>query len=215
MITAALRSLSHGGRGSFRPVLHLATARFSDAGSSAGQQKSEQESQTQTSAEEASKGKEDPTAALQTEVKSLKDQLLRSYAEGENIRRIAARDVENARSYAISSFAKATLDIADDIDRALSAVPEDKRNTDDPVLKQLVMGLELTQKNLTKTLGQFGVAKFGQVGDKFDPNVHDALFRIPDATNPDTIGQVVKMGYKIKDRVLRPAQVGARVKPDQ
>lgn len=58
------------------------------------------------------------------------------------------------------------------------------------------------------------MVKYGAVGDKFDPNLHDALFRIPDANEPDTVGQIVKVGYKIKDRVLRPAQVGARVKPD-
>ncbi|RYG63439.1 nucleotide exchange factor GrpE, partial [archaeon] len=143
MITAALRSLNRGPK--FRPILKLATARFSDGSNGTSQQKSEQSpAEAQAASEEAGKSgsKEDPTVALQSEIKSLKDQVLRSYAEGENIRRIAARDVENARSYAISSFAKATLDIADDIDRALSAVPEDKRNTDDPVLKQLVMGLE-------------------------------------------------------------------------
>jgi molecular chaperone GrpE len=63
-------------------------------------------------------------------------------------------------------------------------------------------------------LGNFGVVRYGEVGDKFDPNIHEALFRIPDTSAPDTIGQIVKVGYKIKDRVLRPAQVGARVKPE-
>jgi molecular chaperone GrpE len=156
----------------------------------------------------------DTIATLQNEIKSLKDQLLRSYAEGENIRRIAARDVDNSRAYAVSSFAKATLDIADDLDRALSVVPAEHRQSSDPVLSQLVVGIELTHKNLSKILGQFGVVKYGTVGDKFDPNIHEALFKIPDAAEPDTVGQIVKMGYKIKDRVLRPAQVGARIKPE-
>lgn len=172
-------------------------------------------------------------AGLNNEIKHLKDQLLRSYAEGENIRRIAHRDVDNAKSYSVSSFAKATLDIADDLDRALAVVPVEKKASADPTLAQLVEGIELTHKNLAKVqylldpslllrdssdplqaLAQFGVVKYGAVGEKFDPNKHEALFRIPDAANPDTVGQVVKVGYMIKDRVLRVAQVGARVKPD-
>lgn len=92
----------------------------------------------------------DVIAGLQNEIKNLKDQLLRSYAEGENIRRIAQRDVDNARSYAVSSFAKATLDIADDLERAIAVVPVEKKTSGDPVLTQLVLGIELTQKNLGK-----------------------------------------------------------------
>lgn len=164
-------------------------------------------------------GEQGPTheaqlAKLQEEVKDLKDQVLRAYAESENTRRIAHRDVENARAYANSSFAKAVLEVSDDLERALSVVPVDKRNQADKTMKTLIDGIEMTEKNLQKILGKFGIVKFGEVNDKFDPNIHDALFQIPDANSEaDTVGQIVKMGYKIKDRVLRPAQVGTRVKP--
>eukprot|EP01039_Chlorochromonas_danica_P000412 gene412-445_t len=187
---------------------------FSDEAKTGAAAESKKEEEIEPPQGGESKADADVIAGLQNEIKNLKDQLLRSYAEGENIRRIAQRDVDNARSYAVSSFAKATLDIADDLDRAIAVVPVEKKTTGDPVLTQLVLGIELTQKNLSKTLAQFGVVKYGAVGDKFDPNFHDALFRIPDANEPDTVGQIVKVGYKIKDRVLRPAQVGARVKPD-
>lgn len=153
-------------------------------------------------------------ASLKNEIKNMKDQVLRAYAEAENTRRIAHRDVENARAYANTSFAKAMLDIADDLERAMGVVTPEKRAAADASLKSLIDGIEMTDKNLHKVFGKFGVSKYGTVGEKFDPNVHEALFRIPDAANPDTVGQVVKLGYMIKDRVLRPAQVGARIKPD-
>lgn len=157
----------------------------------------------------------DEVTKLQNEVKSLKDQLLRQYAEGENIRRIAARDVDNARTYANTSFAKALLEIADDLERALLTVPEEKKkNSGEPILDNLVAGIEMTDKNLQKVFKKFGVVKYGAVDEKFDPNIHEALFQVPDATKEaGTIAQIVKIGYKINDRVLRPAQVGARVKP--
>lgn len=160
--------------------------------------------------------KEDKTEKLEAEIKNLKDQLLRAYAESENTRRIAQRDVENARQYSASSFAKALLEVADDLDRALSTVPAEKRKTGDAVFDNLIIGIEMTEKNMQKVLRQFGVVKFAAVGDKFDPNLHDALFQVPPAEDrkENTIANIIKHGYMIKDRVLRPAQVGACVKQD-
>jgi molecular chaperone GrpE len=153
-------------------------------------------------------------AKLEAELKDMKDHLMRSLAEGENIRRIAHRDVDQARAYANTSFAKAMLDISDDLERALSVVPADYKDRADHTMQTLVEGIEMTEKNLQKVFGKFGVVRYGAVNEKFDPNVHEALFQIPDAANEaDTVGQVVKTGYKIKDRVLRPAQVGTRFKP--
>lgn len=169
---------------------------------------------------EGEKSDTDVVGSLQNEIKNLKDQVLRSYAEGENIRRIAHKDVENARTYANTSFAKAMLDIADDLERALSVVSPDQKkslnesNKVDKTLMTLVSGIEMSEKNLQKIFSRFGVVRYGAVDDKFDPNIHEALFRIPDSEKPDTVGQIVKTGYKINDRVLRPAQVGARVKSD-
>lgn len=155
----------------------------------------------------------DEKAALQAEVKELKERVLRSLAEEENVRRIAKRDVDNAHAYANVSFAKAMLEVADDLERALSNIPAEKKNSDDNTLKSLIQGIEMTDKNLGKIFSKFGIIKYGKVDEHFDPNFHDALYQIPDANKPGTIGQVVKSGYKIKDRVIRAAQVGARTEP--
>jgi len=159
-----------------------------------------------------SKSTEDPTVALQEEIRDLKEKYMRSLAEEENVRRIAKKDVENAHAYANTSFAKAMLDVADDLERALAVVPPG--GSEDSTLTSLVEGIQMTDKNLHKIFNKFGVVQYGKVGEAFDPNLHDALFQIPDKENPpDTIGQIVKTGYKLKDRVIRAAQVGTRVAP--
>ena len=154
---------------------------------------------------------------LQKDLKDMKDQLLRSYAEEENVRRIAKKDIENAKEYSNNKFASAMLDVADNLERAMSTVPANKRDgssTVDPSFKVLVDGLELTEKELQKTFVSFGVVKFGAIGDAFDPAFHEALFQIPDPKREaGKIGQVLKSGYKLKGRVLRAAQVGTVIKP--
>lgn len=162
-------------------------------------------------------------AAYEKEIKGLKDQLLRSYAEEENVRRIARRDVDNAKAYANSSFAKSMLEVADDLERGLSVIPVEKRTAadTDPMLVSLIEGLEMTEKNLQKIFAKYKVVKYGQVDEIFNPELHDALFQVPDPTKPNgTIAQIIKCGYKLNDRVIRPAEVGTRsggpdpVKPD-
>jgi len=152
---------------------------------------------------------------LQKEVKELKDQVIRSYAEEENVRRIAKRDVENAKAYANEKFAKSMLDVADNLERALQAIPSDKKDDkEDPVLNNLAQGIVLTEKNLQKIFLQHNLVKYGTIGDAFNPDLHDALFNIPDPNKtPNTIGQILKSGYKLKDRTLRAAQVGCYVAP--
>lgn len=148
---------------------------------------------------------------LEAQVKEMKDQLLRSYAEQENIRRIAQKDVSNAKAFAITSFAKSLLDTSDNLTRALDAVPqeyrEDKENH--AVLATLFEGIKMTDDGLTKAFEKNGLKKFGAVGDKFDPNMHEALFEYPDNNmEAGTIGQVMKVGFSLKERVIRPAEVG-------
>ena len=157
---------------------------------------------------------------LEQEIKDGKDKLLRSYAEEENVRRIARKDVDDARAYSVSSFAKSLLDVADNLDRALAATPADKMTGEqaENTLKALVEGVELTNKELGKVFNKYGLTKFGAVGDVFDPNRHDALYNIPITGSeevppvPGTIGQIVKVGYQLKDRVVRAAEVGAYMK---
>jgi molecular chaperone GrpE len=109
------------------------------------------------------------------------------------------------------------LDIADNLERALSAVPQDKvASSTEPGLKVLLEGVEMTEKSLQKVFAKFGIVKYGAVGDVFDPALHEALFRITDPTKEaGKIGNVLKTGYKLNDRVIRAAEVGTIVHPEQ
>ncbi|KAL3791977.1 hypothetical protein ACHAW5_002622 [Stephanodiscus triporus] len=156
---------------------------------------------------------EDPKIAqLESQIKDLKDNLLRSLAEQENTRRIAARDVANAKSFAIASFAKSLLDTSDNLSRALDAVPPEMRDDREnhPILANLYEGICMTDDGLTKAFEKNGLSKFGTRGEKFDPNMHDALFEYPDPTGvaPGHVGQVMKVGFMLNNRVIRPAEVG-------
>ncbi|KAL3823768.1 hypothetical protein ACHAXA_004861 [Cyclostephanos tholiformis] len=158
-------------------------------------------------------GEDDKIAQLESQIKDLKDSLLRSLAEQENTRRIAARDVANAKSFAITSFAKSLLDTSDNLSRALDAVPPDMRydRVDHPILANLYEGISMTDDGLNKAFEKNGLMKFGSRGEKFDPNLHDALFEYKDATSdvaPGHIGQVMKVGFMLNNRVIRPAEVG-------
>ncbi len=150
-------------------------------------------------------------AALETEKADLKDQLLRALAEQENIRSIARRDVQSATQFAVTKFAKSLLDVSDNLERALEAVPEDMRSDTEnhAVLASLYEGISMTESQLHKSFGANKLAAFGAPGDLFDPNKHDAMFEYEDETKEaGTVGQVMKRGYVLNDRVIRPAQVG-------
>jgi molecular chaperone GrpE len=147
--------------------------------------------------------------ALTKEVAEAKDRMLRTLAEMENLRKRTAREVADARTYGISGFARDVLDIADNLQRALDAVPAEAKASADPGLKALIEGVELTERSLHNALEKNGVRKFDPAGEKFDPNVHQAMYEIPDPSVPaGTIAQVVQAGYMIGERILRPALVG-------
>ena len=153
---------------------------------------------------------EEKIVELEETVKGEKDRVLRAYAEMENVRRIAKNDVSNAREYANQSFAKGLLDVADNLERALGSVEEKDVSKESPLLKTLLEGVSMTDKELKKVFQKHGVSQYAAVGDVFDPELHDALFQYQDPEKEaGTIGQVIKTGFKYKDRVLRPAQVGA------
>ena len=146
---------------------------------------------------------------LTKEVADSKDRMLRTLAEMENLRKRTAREVSDARTYAISGFARDVLDIADNLQRALDAVPAEARAAADPGLKALIEGVELTERSLHNALEKHGVRKFHPAGERFDPNVHQAMYEVPDPSIPvGTIAQVIQAGYMIGERVLRPALVG-------
>lgn len=146
--------------------------------------------------------------ALTKDVAEAKDRMLRTLAEMENLRKRTQREVADARTYGITAFARDVLDIADNLQRALDAVPMDAREAADPGLKALIEGVELTERSLHKTLEKNGVQKLDPLGEKFDPNFHQAMYEVPDSSVPaGTVVQVVQGGYTIGDRVLRPALV--------
>jgi molecular chaperone GrpE len=147
-------------------------------------------------------------AALAKENAELKDRVLRTLAEMENLRRRTEREVADSRTYAITSFARDLVGVADNIQRALDAVRDSGAVLEGPA-KALVDGVELTERELLKVLEKNGVKKFDPKGEKFDPNLHQAMFEVPDARVPSgSVVQVVQPGYAIGDRVLRPALVG-------
>jgi len=147
--------------------------------------------------------------ALAKEAAEARDKMLRTLAEMENLRKRTAREVSDARTYGISGFARDVLDIADNLQRALDAVPVEARAAADPGLKALIEGVELTERSLHNALEKNGVRRFDPAGEKFDPNVHQAMYEIPDPSVPaGTIAQVIQSGYMIGERVLRPALVG-------
>jgi molecular chaperone GrpE len=147
--------------------------------------------------------------ALAKEAAEARDKMLRTLAEMENLRKRTTREVADARTYGISGFARDVLDIADNLQRALDAVPAEARAAADPGLKALIEGVELTERSLHNALEKNGVRKFDPAGEKFDPNVHQAMYEVPDPSVPaGTIAQVIQSGYMIGDRVLRPALVG-------
>lgn len=151
----------------------------------------------------------DAIAALEAEKLDLKDKLLRTLADMENLRRRTEREVADARTYAVTNFARDMLNAADNIRRALESVPAEARASAEGSLKALVDGIELTERDLLKTLERHGVKRVEPQGQRFDPNLHQAMFEVP---NPDvtsgTVVQVVQSGYVIGERVLRPALVG-------
>jgi molecular chaperone GrpE len=151
---------------------------------------------------------EDPMAVLAREAADYKDKLLRSLAEMENLRKRTERQVTDARDYGIAAFARDILAVADNMARALGALDADLREKADAGTKALLDGVELTERELLKVLDKHGVKKFEPLGEKFDPNLHQAMFELPDPSRPaGTVAQVVQPGYMIGERVLRPALV--------
>lgn len=148
---------------------------------------------------------------LEAQIKELKDQLKYSLAEQQNIRFQAQRDVDSARQFAVSSFAKSLLETSDNLERAMAAVPESVREDREnhPDLCTLFQGIQMTEDILLKAFEKNGLKKFGIKGEMFDPNRHNALFVYPDPNaTPGSVGQVMKAGFMLHGRVIRPADVG-------
>jgi molecular chaperone GrpE len=147
--------------------------------------------------------------ALNVENGQLKDRILRTLAEMENLRRRTEREVADAKVYGVTGFARDMLSVVDNLARALEHLPAEARAAADPQIQSMIEGVELTARDLEAVLGRHGVKKLDPKGQKFDPNFHQAIFEAPDESVPaGTVSQVVQSGWTIGDRVLRPAMVG-------
>jgi molecular chaperone GrpE len=160
---------------------------------------------TQPAGQRTAQAEADPVALAA----ELKDRLLRTLAEMENLRKRTEREVADSRLYGIASFARDMLGVADNMRRALDAISPETRQSAEPGVKALIDGVELTERELIKALDKNGVRQFSPRGEKFDPNVHQAMFEVPNPSIPaGSVVEVVQPGYMIGERVLRPALVG-------
>lgn len=151
----------------------------------------------------------DPVAEARSEAAEFKDKLLRTLAEMENLRKRTDREIADSRAYAVAAFARDVLGVADNMRRALDAISPELRASAESGVKALIEGVELTERELQKALEKNGVSQFTPRGEKFDPNVHQAMFEVPDAAVPaGSVVEVVQPGYMIGERMLRPALVG-------
>ena len=151
----------------------------------------------------------DPVEVLVNENAELKDRLLRMAAEMENLRKRMEREIADTRSYSISGFARDMLVVTDNLSRALTAVPEEARESADANVKSLIEGIEMTERETYRLLQKHGVEPIDADGQKFDPHKHQAVFEIPNPDVPEgTVLQVMQAGFAIGDRILRPSMVG-------
>jgi molecular chaperone GrpE len=151
----------------------------------------------------------DPIELLKAENGELRDRYLRLAAEMDNLRRRTEREVKDAKSYSVAGFARDMLAVSDNLRRALDAIPPETKAAADAGLSTLIEGVEMTERAMLSALERHGVRKLEPVGQKFDPNFHQAMFEVPNPDVPNnTVVQVVQAGFSIGERVLRPAMVG-------
>ena len=163
--------------------------------------------------EEAADNEGDAIASLRGDLEAAKQDVLYARAETQNVRRRMEKDIADARTYAATGFARDILSVADNLARAIEAVPSELR--EDSKFKGLVTGVEATQRELDKVFAQHGISRIAAVGLPLDPNQHQAMMEVPSAdAEPGTVVQEMQAGYMIRDRLLRPAMVGVAKKPD-
>ena len=151
----------------------------------------------------------DPEARLkelENELAVARQDVLYAQAETQNVRRRLEKDSADARAYAATNFARDILSVADNLSRALDAIPQELR--EDDKFKGLVVGLDATGRELASIFQRHGITRIASIGEQLDPNRHQAMMELPSDKEPGTIVQEMQAGYMIKDRLLRPAMVG-------
>ena len=158
-------------------------------------------------------GVEEALAALRGDLEAARQDVLYARAETQNVRRRLEKDVQDARTYAATGFARDILSVADNLARALEHVPEALR--EDEKASRFIAGIEATQREIDKVFAQHGVTRIAAMGLPLDPNQHQAMMEVPtDEAEPGTVVQEMQAGYMLRDRLLRPAMVGVAKKPD-
>jgi molecular chaperone GrpE len=146
---------------------------------------------------------------LELEKSDLTDRLIRLAAEMDNLRKRTERELSDARKYSVAKFAGDMLVVGDNLRRALAAVPADRLESGDEILKGLSEGVQVTEREMERLLEKNGVKRVTAIGERFDPHRHQAMYEVPDPSKPaGTVVEVVQEGYQIGDRVLRAALVG-------
>lgn len=199
-------------KNTFQTKLHTHTAQFSrnfhQARSLFTEEKKEEPKVEDTpEAREANYKKiiEEKDAAI----KEANDRLLRTLADMENLRMRTRRDVDDARKYSAGEMAKGVLVISDNLALALNSVKEDVADKSNKILCRFYDGVVMTEKEMFKTFEKYGITRMNCVGEKFDAKFHECLFEYPDEkARPGSVGQILKDGFMIKDRLLRAPQVG-------
>lgn len=154
-------------------------------------------------------------AELEEQTATLKDQLLRAVAETDNVRKRAQRDQEESSKYAITAFARDLVSVLENLKRASASIPPEAREQN-PQLKTLAEGVDLTLKELVSVFEKYGIRRIDPLGEKFDHNLHQAVTQIENsAVPPGHVAQVLQAGYVMHDRLLRPAMVGVAKQSDQ
>ena len=166
------------------------------------------------SSEDIQDHKDEIVLELEQKVVDLKDQLMRSLADGENLRKRTQKDIEHAKKYSHISFIKELVSSVDNLQRALQSIPEDTSSLPEPI-KNLIVGLEIVEKEVISTLEKHNVKQINPIGEKFDYNFHQAMFEVvTNESDPGTVVEVSQKGYLLYDRLVRPAMVGIAKKID-
>jgi len=156
-------------------------------------------------------GETDRLRQLEQELEEVRQHVLYAQAETQNVRRRLEMEKQNAQAYAATAFARDILSVRDNLERALSSIPDELRA--DEKMNGLVNGLEATGREIESVFGRHGITRIEAMGEKLDPNKHQAMIEVPSDAEPGTVVQEMQAGYMIKDRLLRPALVGVARAP--